>query len=566
MTSKSSPPERETFGRLVDDYYRAWFRFHPEAAVGAGVDGYAHVLTPFDQEASAALECLNDELLVGLNEIDRAHLDADARLDLDVLYGAAWLENRYLVEILPHRVDPARTLPVNALYQLTILPVRDFAGSLAARLEAVPGHLAHACDYLRDKASRIPALWLQSALAEARGGAEFVRDLPQHPKVANTRSASVETLIAQAERALLDHATFLETEIAPHAHADFACGRAHFDELLRYRHFLDVNADELHAFGTSLFERTQNELQQAAEALLPGGGRSGAADIAAAIARLQAQRPAAEDVIALYRERMRAAHEFVASRALVTVPAPERLEVVETPVFLRHQIPFAAYSEPAPNDPSQVGHYYVTPPTHPEQLAEHHLPGIAHTCVHEAWPGHHLQFVTANLNPVARSLPRLLNTSATLYEGWALYSEQLMHEQGFLSDEAQHFLLLRDRLWRALRIVIDVEIHTRGLSVEQAAARLTQHLGFPRSQALAELAWYTKAPTVPLGYATGWALINALRTQQQSAPTFSLHAFHDRLLSAGSVALPLVIQRAFGNEAWQAARDAVFVEARDATP
>ena len=266
----------------------------------------------------------------------------------------------------------------------------------------------------------------------------------------------------------------------------------------------------------------------------------------------------ADELLSVYRRQMEAARTFVAKHGLVTMPTHESLDVVETPVFLRHQIPFAAYCEPMPGDPEQRGFYYVTPPTDAAELAEHDTAGLMHTCVHEAWPGHHLQFVTANGNAVARSLPRLLNASATLYEGWALYSEQLMHEQGFLNRPEQRVLLLRDRLWRALRIVIDVDIHTRGVSAEAAAERLVAQLGFPQSQAMGELTWYTRAPTVPLGYATGWALINALRDRVQAKSGAKLREFHDRLLSQGSVALPKTIERAFGKALWQQVRREVF--------
>ena len=259
------------------------------------------------------------------------------------------------------------------------------------------------------------------------------------------------------------------------------------------------------------------------------------------------------------RTQMQAARQFIAAHDLVTLPAVERLDVVETPVFMRHQVPFVAYQDPAANDPKQHGYYYVTPPQDESQLAEHNYAGLMHTCVHEAYPGHHLQFVTAHLNPSASTLPRLLQASSTLYEGWALYCEQLMQEQGFLDRPQQHLVLLADRLWRALRILIDVEIHSRGIGIEQAADRMATQLGFPRAQALADLRWYSRAPTVPMGYATGWALINALRDRvgPQNGGG-GLKQFHDRLLSAGSIALPLVIRRVFGTDMWQNVRDAVF--------
>ena len=215
--------------------------------------------------------------------------------------------------------------------------------------------------------------------------------------------------------------------------------------------------------------------------------------------------------------------------------------------------------EPAANDPQQKGLYYVTPAESEELLAEHNRAGLMHTCVHEAYPGHHIQFVSTNLNPVASTLPRLVNPSATMYEGWALYCEQLMHEQGFLNKPEQKFLLLKDRLWRALRIIIDVDIQTQSVSVEQAADRMQDKLGFPRQQALADLAWYSQAPATPMGYATGWALLTAARDHLRSErPDFALRQFHDRILGQGSIALPLVLQQAYGTDLVQHAHSMVF--------
>lgn len=544
------------FDELVQSYYRSWFRFHPEAAVEIGVAGYAHLLTPGPEARRGPLICLNDELRVALEEIDTGALDAERRVDYDILCGAIQIENQYLLDLENRCPDPRRLLPLNAIYQLTIRSVEDPGQALASRLKAIPAHLAAAQAGLTQKARRIAPQWVASTITAARSGAEFVRTLPDHPVVSALPGArELAAPIAAAADALRDFADFLARDIAAVAAGDFACGNDYFEHLLRYRHFLDVRPAELHAFGKQLFERTRAQLEAAC------AEQFGHRDFARAVRDIQAHHPRLEDLLATYTERMRAAREFVAARGLVTMPARERLDVVETPVFMRHEVPFAAYSEPAVNDPDQVGRYYVTPPADAEQLAEHDNVGLAHTCVHEAYPGHHLQFVTANLNPVARTLPRLLNPVASLYEGWALYSEQLMFEQGFLAQPQSRILLLRDRLWRALRVMLDVELHTRGLTFDAAAERMVSALGFPRAQAEADLAWYTRAPTVPLGYATGWALITALRDQVVGTDTGPrLREFHDRLLSSGSIALPLAIRRAFGDDAWRAARNAVFTQ------
>lgn len=546
----------QEFDRLLESYYRAWFRFHPEAAVDAGVAGYADRLTPYDDDEIGALQALHEKLLAGLEEHDCDGLDPDRCLDARLVHGAALIEHHALLEQDWRRRDPARFLPVNAIYQLTVRPVDDLVAALSARLAAIPAYLRGARGHLSQMPELIPPLWLETAVAEARAGAQYLHDLPAHPRVAHAfpNPARVAGLADQAAQALAEFARFLEQEIGPHAQGTCACGREHFERLLAHRHFLDVDADELHAFGRRLYEETLRDLKDAARAL-------GGEDVATLTARIRADHPSAAELLPAYRAQMEAARRFVAEHDLVTVPARQVLKVVETPLFMRHRIPFAAYLEPAPNDPEQCGHYYVTPAESEELLGEHDHAGLAHTCVHEAWPGHHLQFVTAHLNPAARTLPRLLNSSATLYEGWALYCEQLMHERGFLNRPEQRFILLRDRLWRALRVLLDVELHTRGLSVEQAVAHLQQALGFPRPQALAELAWYTRAPTVPMGYATGWALIGAARERLRiAAPDFDLKAFHDRLLCGGSIALALLLQRHFGPELWHSARAMVFAD------
>lgn len=547
----AKPDVSARFRDLLDTYYAAWFRYHPEAAVDVGVPGYEHLLTPFGHDDRAALVCLNDQLLVGLEELGSAGLTADEALDYEILRGAVFLENQHILELEPRQPDPAALLPVNAIYQLTIRPVPDRIEALRARLSAIPEYLLQAREHLRERARLIPPLWLESAEVAAVQGGQFVAGLSRQPGMSiDPRPFKAE--IDRAAKALTDFGNFLKEEMSRQAAGEFACGAPYFAHLLRHRHFLDVGAAELEHFARGLVEQVRRDLSDACRAL-------GHADLASAMVQIRGSRVPPDQLLSTYRSHMEAARAFLAERGLVTVPARESLEVVETPIFLRHQIPFAAYMEPSPVDAEQKGYYYVTPPQDEEQLAEHDPAGIMHTCVHEAWPGHHLQFVTANSRAESRSLPRLLNASASLYEGWALYCEQLMHEQGFLSLPEQQVILLRDRLWRALRILIDIGLHTRGLTLERAADLLTTHLGFPRSQALADLTWYTRSPTVPLGYATGWALINALRDRRRARDAaFNLKAFHDRLLASGSIALPLVIARQFGREDWRAVRGMLF--------
>ena len=255
----------QTFDQLVADYYRAWFNFHPEAAVDVGVPGHEARLAPYDDAAMGALASLHEMLLCGLDELDEQALDAERRLDYRVLRGATVIEHHALLEQDWRHRDPVRFLPVNAIYQLTVRPVADLAAALSGRLAAIPDYLRGARTHLGEMPELIPPLWLNSALAEAQAGAEFIRTLPQFPLVAQAfpNTARLTALVDEAARALVNFAHHLEVEIGPRAAGDFACGREHFERLLRVCGmawpWMPIG---LHAFGRApVRSRRQRELQ-----------------------------------------------------------------------------------------------------------------------------------------------------------------------------------------------------------------------------------------------------------------------------------------------------------------
>jgi len=546
---------QETFNSLQEQYYSAWFRFHPEMAVHVGVKGYDNLLTPFSDEDIGALISLNQKIIFSLDELAVSELSANQKLDYSILYNAASIELHELIERDWRFLMPQKYLPLEAIHQLINRPVENLHQALKHRLQSVPEYMRCAKNYLSQRPEDIPENWVVDAITGATTGANYFRDLARNPDIVHKfkNPSRLQPVFDEAAHALEEFEKFLRKDILPRAKGSYSCGESHFNTLLNNRHCLDVSAQQLYKFGEELFKKTLQELQALCNQL-PGSN-----DLEEQLAKIRHQHPKdkGNQLMNAYRSRMQAAFKFVVEKELVTVPDDQALKVVETPVFLRHEIPFAAYDEPSYKDPEQRGYYYVTPVRSEGHLLEHNWTSIDLTCVHEAFPGHHLQFVTANINP-HNSLPRLLNSSATFYEGWALYCEDMMQEQGFLDKPEHYFIMLRDRLWRALRVMLDVELHTQNLSIDKAAQRMCNELGFSIDQAKADLSWYSQSPTVPMGYATGWALIKALREEEEKKDDFNLKEFHDRLLSVGSCALPLVIKYEFGDQAWKSAWEKVF--------
>ncbi len=543
----------EQFDVLCQQYYHAWFRYHPEQAVDVGVYDYADQLKNYDHDEIGALLALNQKMLSALDELNVSELDGGRQIDFRIIKGAISVELHDLEENDWRYRNPIEYVPVNAIYQLLIHPGKNVQQSIKRRLEKIPEYLRGAKVMLASHPERVVPQWASTAKEISASGAEFIRGLARHPLVTVkfTNPARLQPLFDEAAGALNDFSAYLETEVLPKAEGKFASGHNRFNRLLKDKHFLDTDAEKILSFGESLAEATEKELLQQSEILC------GEQDIDKALAMVRAMHPDASSLLDSYRKKMQAAHAWLLKSDIVTVPKKQSLKVQQTPAFMRELIPFAAYEPPMPQDEEQRGLYYVTTVEDETLLAEHNDFSIDLTSVHEAFPGHHLQFVIANQSHSC-NVTRLLNASASMYEGWALYCEQLVFEQGLYDKKEHQFILLRDRLWRALRIIIDVKIHTGQFSFDDAVNLLVDKLGFDVSQARSEINWYSNSAATPLCYAVGREIILKTRQQLGVSDKTKLKEFHDALLAQGSIALPLIVSSVFGESVWQSVHDEIF--------
>ena len=532
-----------SFVDFCADYFEKYFRLYPAEAIYYGVTGYDHLLNDYSDETYAAQKRLVNDSLNTLRQISVNDLDADQAIDYALLEGRLSIQ-KYEQEKEDYRLKwPDHYLATDAIYILTVRETDDLEKNLLSRLQGTADLVRQGISNLSRPEANPPRLWTEMSIQAAKGGTTFLETLPSHPKVQATikDSATLRAAIERAKNAIDDYAGFLTGDLLPRSHGVYAVGEEHHNLLLRKKHFLDLDAKTLLTLGENLFSQTRQELLALAEEVAPGKS------IEEVARKIQDDHPASGEILPAYQKAMESARQFVKDKNLVSFPPREELHVVHTPEFRRHEIPFAAYLSPSPKDPNQVGYYYVTPVADDDLLREHNWVGLENTSVHESYPGHHLQFSVANSIPAASTLPRLMNESSVFYEGWALYCEQLMQEQGFLKSRQHRFVMLKDRLWRALRIIIDVKTQTGKMTYDEAADLMVRELHFPRAQACGDLNWYSQAPAVPMGYALGWSIINRMRQQETTrlGAKFDLRNFHDRLLGAGSISLPLVERRHF---------------------
>jgi uncharacterized protein (DUF885 family) len=318
------------------------------------------------------------------------------------------------------------------------------------------------------------------------------------------------------------------------------------EDILRYEHVLKETPEQIAAAGRQMMEET-------AAAMAALAAEMGFGDVQSAVAAVQADHPRADDIVEAYSRAVDEARRYVVEHDLVTLPEGEELKVEATPSFLRPVLPFAAYEAPGPYETRQRGFYWVTPPREgmsseklDEALKSHPNASLPTVGVHEGYPGHHVQLTRANRAPtLARRLAGLPMGGTLLVEGWAFYCEELMEREGFLSSPEVRLMRLNDQIWRACRVILDMELHLGTMSFAEAVDMLerTAHMG--RYEAVLECRRYLEEPGQAMSYLIGKREVVNLARDYACQRTTSLKAFHDALLEWGSLS-PSVIRWGMG--------------------
>ena len=426
---------------------------------------------------------------------------------------------------------------------LFLLLARDFAPfeerleSMTQRLEAAPTALQQVRSRLGDRPVR---LWSELEMTAAGElptlVAEIVGAAREQWPGGGAEMVRRETAARATNEALGGYASWIAEQRAD-ASEDVALGRDELDSLIDLRALDGLGVEDILAIGWEQLDRMHAERREAGRAIDPDASE------AEIVEGVKAEGPADFDAaLAAYRDAMLRSRRFIEEHDLATIPRNELLEILPTPAYMRSSIPLAAYFEPAAFDRPIRGVYVVSPSVDgdPRAMREHNWSAIVNTSVHEAYPGHHLQFSAALASPTPA---RLLTGAPEFAEGWGMYSEQMMLEEGFEDTPARRVVVATDAIWRACRIILDIRLHRGEIGVDEAIDFLVEHTMFERPVARTEVLRYTQMPGYNLSYLLGKVLLLRLRTDEQHrlGEAFSLKSFHDALLYSGT--LPVSFHR-----------------------
>jgi len=250
-----------------------------------------------------------------------------------------------------------------------------------------------------------------------------------------------------------------------------------------------------------------------------------------------------EAMRAEYEEWTGKARSFLRDTGLVTLPQGETCTVEPSPPFQRPILAVASYNRPPAFSDSLAGHFFVpyppdnTPPEEIQKRLEGNCSaGIPTTAVHEAYPGHHWHLVMAHFNP---SKLRQVFSTPYFSEGWALYAERVMREQGFFTDPKHLLYQYEATIFRAARNIVDNSLHLGEMTFDAAVTFMVEKGNLTQPNARAEVGRYCSWPTQASAYLTGMLEIVDVRARwlakRGQADVAALREFHDTLTSSGAM-------------------------------
>jgi uncharacterized protein (DUF885 family) len=440
----------------------------------------------------------------------------------------------------------ARAADVNVYVQRNFAPLEDRVRSLVAIESQIPNILIAARTNLNEV---LPKPYVELAIQIARGSSDFLKkDLPA--AIAGLKDEQLRVAFQVSNRkaanALSEYAAWLEREKLPKASLDFALGEEKFRRLLAETELVDLPPQKILEIGLEQLKSEQEAFAKAAKIIDPDKSPI------EVFRQIQSEHPAPENLIPDVAKDLDKIRKYVSSHNLVTIPSDVRAKVKETPQY-RRATSFASMDTPGPFEKRATeAYYYVTPTENdwPEKQKKEWLTAFNYytsdiVSIHEAYPGHYVQFL--RLNASSASKVEKIFGSYAFTEGWAHYCEKMMIDEGYGSttgatpseEDAKRAAKYRmaqadEALLRLCRLCVSIKMHTQKMSIDEATKFFQENCYYEEKPARSEAMRATFDPLY-LNYTLGKLQILKLRDdyKAQQGDDFSLQKFHNELLNHG---------------------------------
>ena len=537
------------FTSVSEEFIRGYLNARPLEAVALGFHEYDGKINDYtrlsiDAELSR-LKRFDDRL----RKFDLSKLSARNSIDLRILQAAISRELFVIQDLAVYERNPmtyANAIDLNIYVVRKFAPLEDRVRSIIAIEAQVPNIMIAGKTNL---AENLPKPYVELAIQIARGAANFlqkdmveaIKDLKDEKLMAAFSSSN-----RKAVAALNDYATWLEREKLPKATADFALGEEKYQRMLAETEFVDLPPSKILEIGLQKLKEEQDIFAEAAKKIDPS---KPAIEV---FKQIQNEHPTAASLIPDVTKNLEQIRKYVIEHKLVKIPSDVRAQVKETPAY-RRATTFASMDTPGPFEKKGTeAYYYVTPVESdwPEAQKNEWLTSFNYyttdvVTIHEAYPGHYVQFLHLNASSATR-IEKIFGSYAFV-EGWAHYSEKMLLDEGYgsvkkenpseeeIKRAAKYRMAQADEaLLRFCRLCVSIKLHTQKMSVDDATKFFQDNCYYAAKPARSEAMRGTFDPGY-LNYTLGKLQILKLREdyKAQEGDEFSLQKFHDQILDHG---------------------------------
>jgi uncharacterized protein (DUF885 family) len=556
-------PRSNDFDAFVDAIFDQHLKDNPTHGTQLGFHQYDAKLEDYSQGAITEQTKWCHDTLARLARVDRSKLSPEQEIDARLIEN--WLHARLLeledIRMWQRNPDIYSSGITSSVF---VIMSRNYASqderlrAVTARERQMPEVFVAAHANLKNP----PKVYTEIAIQQLPGMVSFFEhDVPSAFKdvrdaklLAEFRGSNARVLFE-----LNSYAEFLKRDVLPRSKGDFRIGTANYAHKLQYEEMVEIPLDRLLAIGKADLARNQKEFVRVAKLIDPAKTPEQILEDA------EKDHPSGDGLLQAFRDTLEGERRFILDKKLVTIPSPVLPIIEETPPFMR-ALTSASMDTPGPWEKvAKEAYFNVTLPEKnwPAERKKSWLEGfnrgtIASTSIHEAYPGHYVQFLILQVAPVSKT--RKILGCGSNAEGWAHYTEQMMLDEGFgrapgVAEEKDiAFLKLRlgqlqDALLRDARFVVGVEMHTGRMTFDEGVKFFETEGRQTHEVAYRETKRGTSDPTY-LVYTVGKLEILKLREdyRQKMGANFSMQEFHDRFLQQGAPPVKIVRKELLGDD------------------
>jgi uncharacterized protein (DUF885 family) len=548
-----SETENEKFETFFKNHLEEHLQSRPLEATELGDHRFDHLLEDVGVAARSGWTARASETLTSLSEtIDYAKLSRDKQIDFEIfkheLTQTVWqAENSHPFEEDPRTYNSYLSGSIYALLAQSTLPKETNIENAIARMAYLPGVIEAA----RENQTTPPRPILETAIKQNRGVISFYEkgiyalagDTPQ----LSALKTAAEPVVAR----LKDYQKFLEVDLGSRAVENWRLGKEKFSKKLELQLNAGLTADQVLADAEAEFVRVEGDMYVIARQLwsryspkrpLPPDDEEGRRATTAPVLEIIGQEHGKpEDLVRDARATVERIKSFIAENDILRLPDPDRCQIIEMPEYERGNS-LAYLNSAPPFDPKADTYYAISPPpadwsdkrvkSFLEEYNRHMLQVLT---IHEAYPGHYVQLEYSNRS---RSLVRKILKSGVFIEGWAVYTEQMMLDQGYgEGDLALRLTQLKYYLRAVGNAILDHKMHCTEMTDEEALHLLSERAFQSDGEARLKII-RAKQTSVQLStYFVGRMAIYRLRQeiQRELGDKFDLGRFHEAAIDHGSV-------------------------------